>query len=175
VVVAIVSGVVDVVPAVDPGADVESGTVDVVVSVPPPHAASTIAAAITEAIRLTISTVYGRSEFPFTCAAYTDESEVCALDFCESVGGCKLTEHCGHLIGRDVDGPPTPLTHEVLMIPLAGKVDNRRPMAEMHMMQHVEAFEHIERPINRRLVDPNSGRRLGPLSQLGGVEVFPDV
>ncbi len=160
------------------GAGLPAGVIDVeVVSLvdAAPHDANRTATATTATIRLIIPTVYGSSEFARTGAAHADEREVRALYFGEPMGCGKLTEHCGHPLEGDVNGPAALLAHEVLVVPPAGEVDDRRPVAEVDMVKDIETLEHVECAVHGRLVDGNTRRGFGPFPQFGCIEVLSDV
>lgn len=180
---------VDVEVVVDVGAVVEvesgldvvgGGAVSSVVEVvsivdDTPHDATRTAHATIARVCLVTPTVYDSSAFALAGVAHADKCEVLAPYFGEPMGGGELAEHRGHLIEGDVDRPAAPLAHEVLVVALSSEVDNRRSMAEMDVMQDLEALEHVERPIDGRLIDTYTRRGLGPLLQLGRVEVLSDV
>jgi hypothetical protein len=155
VVVAVVSAVVAV-------AGVES-VVAVVEVAAAPQEASSIAPASNRAVRL-IATVYVRSQFAFTSRAYADEREVGSLDFGESVGGREVAEPGYHLVKRDVDRLAARLAYEVLVVPLPRQMDDRWAVAQVYVMEYIEAFEDIERSIYGGLIDPDARRVLGPLA-----------
>lgn len=84
----------------------------------------------------------------------------------------KTLEGLDDLIDRDVHHLPAVFADEVLVVGLGTEVDDGRAVTEVNVMQDVEPFQNVDRAIDRRLVDADARALLGPLTNLGGIEML---
>jgi hypothetical protein len=73
---------------------------------------------------------------------------------------------------RNVNGPPTRFTDEMVMIGPLGDMDDAGAVTEMDVVQPTDGFEHIERAIHGRLVDLDSGLVDSSAPDIGGGQVI---